>query len=156
MDGSRWRELCDSRDVSRLLSLFLLLQFRPLMPTISHAARHPDRPLAGGQCHCTLCRQLAPGLADHLGQPVVVENRPGAGSTIATAMSPRLNWTVAGWSWRAADRWQSVPHCTESCPISTTGFSPIAIIAEIPFVLVVNPPLPIRSVPELIKDATEA
>ena len=39
---------------------------------------------AGGSID-TLCRTLTPGLGDRLGKPIVVENRPGAGSTIGTA-----------------------------------------------------------------------
>ncbi len=104
----------------------------------------------------TLCRQLAPGLAERLGQPVVVENRPGAGSTIGTADDARA----------PPDGYTLVMAGSGSLAISPTlykelpynprkDFSPIAFIAEIPFVLVVNPSLPIESVADLIKYSKE-
>ena len=61
----------------------------PLAP--AHGDDHPSRritliapwPPAGAMD--TVRRELAPGVGGLLGQPVVVENRPGAGSTIGTA-----------------------------------------------------------------------
>ena len=61
-------------------------------------AQQPDYPVrqitliapwpAGGSID-TLCRALAPGLSERIGKPVVVENRPGAGSVIGTAACAR-------------------------------------------------------------------
>src|SRR5499433_280577 len=65
-----------------------------VLPAVSHFAWSQDYPTrqvtliapwpAGGAVDA-LCRVLAPSLSDQLGKPVVVENRPGAGSVIGTA-----------------------------------------------------------------------
>jgi len=127
-----------------------------------HADNYPSRritliaPWPAAGAIDTLCRQLAPGLGDRLGQPVIVENRPGAGSTIGTADVAKAQ----------PDGYVLVMAGSGSLAISPTlykklpydprqDFSPIAMIAEIPFVLVVNPSLPIGSAKELIKYATE-
>jgi tripartite-type tricarboxylate transporter receptor subunit TctC len=104
----------------------------------------------------TLCRRLAPGLGDKLGQPVIVENRPGAGSTIGVADGARA----------APDGYTLVMAGSGALAISPTlykqlpydprkDFSPIALVAEIPFVLVVNPSLPVHSVADLVKYSKE-
>jgi tripartite-type tricarboxylate transporter receptor subunit TctC len=98
-----------------------------------------------------LCRALAPGLGDGLGKPIVVENRPGAGSMIGTAAGAKA----------APDGYTLVMAGSGSLAISATlykklpydpahDFAPIALIARIPFVLVVNPSVPAQSVRELI------
>jgi tripartite-type tricarboxylate transporter receptor subunit TctC len=102
----------------------------------------------------TLCRELAPGAAELLGQPVVVENRPGAGSTIGTADAARAS----------PDGYTIVMAGSGSLAISPTlykqlpydprkDFTPIALVSRVPFVLVVNPALPIQSVADLISYA---
>jgi tripartite-type tricarboxylate transporter receptor subunit TctC len=99
----------------------------------------------------TLCRELAPGVGDLLGQPVVVENRPGAGSTIGTADAAKAS----------PDGYTLVMAGSGSLAISPTlykqlpydprkDFAPIALIARVPFVLVINPSLPVQSVADLI------
>lgn len=104
----------------------------------------------------TLCRQLAPGLGDKLGQPIIVENRPGAGSTIGVADGAKA----------APDGYTLVMAGSGALAISPTlykqlpydprkDFSPIALVAAIPFVLVVNPSLPVYSVADLIKYSKE-
>ena len=104
----------------------------------------------------TLCREFAPGVGDELGQPVIVEDRPGAGSTIGTADGAKA----------APDGYTLVMAGSGSLAISPTlykqlpydprkDFAPIALIAKVPFVLVVNPSLPVQSVADLIKYAKE-
>jgi tripartite-type tricarboxylate transporter receptor subunit TctC len=103
-----------------------------------------------------LCRELAPGVGDRLGQPIVVENRPGAGSTIGTndvakAKPDGYTLLMAGTGALAIS-----PALYKSLPYDPQrDFTPIALIAKNPFVLIVNPALPIQSVPDLIKYAKE-
>ena len=102
----------------------------------------------------TTCRELAPGVSDLLGQPVVVENRPGAGSTIGTADGAKA----------VPDGYTLVLAGSGSLAISPTlykelsydprkDFTPIALVVRVPFILVVNPSLPIESVTDLISYA---
>jgi tripartite-type tricarboxylate transporter receptor subunit TctC len=103
-----------------------------------------------------LCRELAPGVGDWLGQPIVVENRPGAGSTIGTndgakAKPDGYTLLMAGIGSLAISPalYKSLPYDPQK------DFTPIALVAKNPFVLVINPTLPINSVPDLIKYSKE-
>jgi len=130
--------------------------------TVVHAQDYPTReitliaPWPAGGAVDALCRALAPGLSERLGKTVVVENRPGAGSVIGTAAAAKAD----------ADGYTLVMAGSGSLAISpalykklsydpTKDFAPIALIGRIPFVLVVNPSLPVHSVPELVKYAKE-
>ena len=100
-----------------------------------------------------LARILAQKLEQRLGKPFVVENRPGAGTILATnyiAKSPPDGYTIAMTvSSLAADvtLYKSLPYNP------ATDLVLVALIARVPFVLVVNPSLPVNSVKELIARA---
>jgi tripartite-type tricarboxylate transporter receptor subunit TctC len=102
----------------------------------------------------TVCRELAPGVGDLLGQPVVVENRPGAGSTIGTADGAKAvpdgyTLVLAGSGSLAIS-----PTLYKELPYDPrTDFTPIALTVRVPFILVINPALPIESVNDLISYA---
>src|ERR1700675_4305768 len=142
----------------------LFLGFAGLMLAFAsaHADDYPSRhlpliaPWPPAGAIDTLCREFAPGVGDELGQPVIVEDRPGAGSTIGTADGAKA----------APDGYTLVMAGSGSLAISPTlykqlpydprkDFAPIALIAKVPFVLVVNPSLPVQSVADLIKYAKE-
>jgi tripartite-type tricarboxylate transporter receptor subunit TctC len=100
----------------------------------------------------TICREFAPGVGDQLGQPVVVEDRPGAGSTIGTADGARA--TPDGYTLVMAGSGSLAisPTLYKELPYDPQkNFAPIALVAKIPFVLVINPSLPIYSVADLVK-----
>ena len=127
------------------------------MPTIirraaslsSRLGRPPER----STC---LCREIAPGVGDRLGQPVIVEDRPGAGSTIGTADGAKAKPDGYTLLMAGSGALAISPTLYKALPYDPRkDFTPIALIAKVPFVLVVNPALPIQSVPDLIKYAKE-
>src|SRR5256885_2037243 len=97
-----------------------------------------------------VARQVAAQLSDLLGQPFIVENRPGAGGMIgqsAVAKSPPDGYTLllAGGSMAGA-RYVNANMGYDLL----RDFTPISMVETSPFVLVANPALPTRSVSEFI------
>jgi tripartite-type tricarboxylate transporter receptor subunit TctC len=150
------------RRLSLLILAGLLACLLAILPPTARAQDYPTRQLtliapwpAGGAVDA-LCRAVAVPLTERLGRSVVVENRPGAGSVIGTAAGAKA----------APDGYTLVMPGSGSLAISATlykklpydpvkDFIPIALVAKIPFVLVVTPALPVRSVIELIAYAKE-
>jgi tripartite-type tricarboxylate transporter receptor subunit TctC len=126
------------------------------------AQTYPDRPvtivvpLAAGSGMDALVRLYGEKLAEGLGKPVVVENKPGAALMLAAthlATSPPDGYTlaVATSSVMAINPvlYKKVNYDAQK------DFAPISLYVKSPFILVVNPDLPVKSVPELIKYAKE-
>ncbi len=97
-----------------------------------------------------IARLIAQKLTDSLGQPVIVENRPGASTAIAAervATSPPDGHTlllVASSTTVQSALRKNLPYDLER------GFAHVSLVAKGPFVLVVHPSVPVRNVKELI------
>jgi len=99
-------------------------------------------------------RIVAPKLGERLGQPVIVDNRPGAGGNIGLALAAKaepdgytLAVGAAGGLAANAALYPKMPFDAQK------DFAPISLLAHIPFVLVANPALPIKGVPDLLAQA---
>ncbi len=107
-------------------------------------------PLAAGGLSDTLARIVSQRLAEASGQPVVVENRPGGSGAIgmeAVVRAPADGYTLfmGGISTNSV-----LAHLIKLTFDPATDLVPIIHVATFPNVLVVNPALPVKSVPELI------
>ena len=126
-------------------------------PAISYSQPYPSKPIRiivafapSGNIDIT-ARTISPGLSEILGQPVIVENRGGAGGRIGAtlvAKSPPDGYTLLlGASGTLVA--QPVFHDDiEYQPLRDFVYT--SIIALVPSVLVVHPSLPVRSVKEII------
>ena len=99
----------------------------------------------------TLARLIGTRLADSLKQPVVVENKVGAGGIIGTdfvAKSPADGYTLL---MGPIGNMVFTPILTPKLRYDAQkDFVPVALVATFPLVLLVNSKLPIRTVPELV------
>jgi tripartite-type tricarboxylate transporter receptor subunit TctC len=126
------------------------------MTRVSWAQAYPSRPVrwivgaAGGSSPDIFARLLGQWLSERLGQPFIIDNRPGAGGNIATEAAVRA----------PADGYTLLLAATTNA-ISATLYdrlsfdfirdiAPVAAIARGPQILMVNPSVPARTVPEFI------
>ncbi len=126
------------------------------MISAAAAASYPSQPVrwivpytAGGATD-VLSRLICQFLADRLGQPFIVENKPGAGSNIGTQdviNSPPDGYTLLLTSTANAINASFDPGLPYDF---AKGITPVAGVARIPLVLVVNNDLPVRTVAEFI------
>jgi tripartite-type tricarboxylate transporter receptor subunit TctC len=121
------------------------------------AQDYPNRPVhlivpnpAGGGTYA-YALILAKGLEQRLGQPVVVENRSGQGTSIGAAMVSRA--TPDGYMLLLATSSTLAINVSLYKNLSydpLKDFTPISLVATVPFVVVVNPSLQVTSLRELI------
>jgi tripartite-type tricarboxylate transporter receptor subunit TctC len=128
----------------------------PTVPQIAYAQSYPNRPVrlivgfAPGGGNDITARLMGQWLSERLGQPFVVENRPGAGTNVATEAV--VNAVPDGYT---------ILFVAPSAAINATLYeklnfnfirdlAPIAGIMRIPNVMVVNPSVPARTIPEFI------
>jgi tripartite-type tricarboxylate transporter receptor subunit TctC len=129
------------------------------LPVLSRTARaqaYPSRPVhiivpfAAAGPNDIVARVVCQWMSEHLGQPFVIENRPGAGTNVGTEMvvhAPPDGYTVLV---------VSSSHAINATLYDKLNFSfvrdiaPVASIMRVPNVMVVNPAFPARSVREFI------
>ncbi|NYE22210.1 Bug family tripartite tricarboxylate transporter substrate binding protein [Pigmentiphaga litoralis] len=128
---------------------------------VGHAADapfpdHPVKIVIGfppGSATDVATRIIANKMGDLLGQPMVVENKPGASTNIAAAQVARA--APDGYTLFMAGNSNSVnPALLKNVPVDMfRDFTPVGLAATVPSILVVAPSLGVTSVPDLIAAA---
>src|ERR1051326_2743981 len=104
---------------------------------------------AGGPVD-TMARVITNALPPILGQPVVVENRAGAGNTLGSKAAATADPDGYTLIYTAASGLIMGPMLRSTAGYSSSDFAPIAIVSEQPMVLVAHPSAPFKTVPELV------
>jgi len=137
--------------------------FAGLLPNPAAAQSWPSKnisiivPLAPGTGMDTLVRLYAEKLSQNLGKPVIVDNRPGAALMLGAAALAKS----------APDGYTLGVSTSSAMAINPTlykqinydpekDFIPVSLYVKSPFILVINPALTARNVPEFIKLAKES
>jgi tripartite-type tricarboxylate transporter receptor subunit TctC len=131
-----------------------------ISPGASAQGQYPNKPIriilqfpAGGLADA-VCRVLAPPMSQQLGQPVLVENRPGADGAIAGEMvmrAPPDGYTIF---FATNSALSAVPALRKNPPYDpVVDFTPITLIGRFPFFVYAHPSLPVKNLADLISHA---
>ena len=138
------------------MPLTCVLAFAPLIASVAQAQEWPTKPVklvvpfAPGGATDIIARLVAQKLGERLGQPIVVDNRPGAGTTIGNAAVAKA--APDGYTLLFAPTpfvitqalYPNLPYNADK------EFVPVSLLAVSPFILVVNAALPVKNVAELV------
>jgi tripartite-type tricarboxylate transporter receptor subunit TctC len=128
----------------------------PATSRFAWAQAYPTRPVRiivpfpAGQATDTIARLVGQSLLERLGQPFIIENRPGAGGNIGTESVVRA--TPDGYTLLLV----GLPNAMNATLYKKLNFNfirdiaPVASIGGVPYVMVINPSVPAKTVPEFI------
>jgi tripartite-type tricarboxylate transporter receptor subunit TctC len=123
---------------------------------LARAQDYPNKPIrlisnyGAGSSIDIIARVVAKPLSEQLGQPVIVEDKPGAGGDIGTeyvAKAPKDGYTIG---FAAPGPMVFNPMMRKSMPFAPDDVTPVILLATGPNVLLVNPQVPAKTLPELI------
>ncbi len=149
------------------VSVKLLLPFATVLfcaaQALAQPQPYPNQPIrlvigyAAGGTTDILARSLAEQLSKTLGQSVIVENKAGAAGNLAAAYvsQAKPDGYVLFMATLASHGINPALYKTGLGYDPVKSFEPISMVAAIPMLLVVNPKLPVNSVPELIAYAKQ-
>jgi len=128
----------------------------PLVTGPARAQAYPRRPVrlivttAPGGSPDIIARLIGQWLSERLGQPIVIDNRPGAGTSIGTEVA--LKAAPDGYTLLMALSANAINAALDqNLPFNfLRDTAPVASIASIPLVMEVNPAVPAKTVPEFI------
>jgi tripartite-type tricarboxylate transporter receptor subunit TctC len=132
------------------------------LPAVSRVARaqaYPARPVRlvvffpPGGVGDILARMMGQWLSERLGQPFVIENRPGAGGNIGTEAVVRSSPDGSTLLWATSPNAINATFYDKLNYNFIRDIAPVAATIRVPNVMVVNPTLPAKTVPEFITHA---
>jgi tripartite-type tricarboxylate transporter receptor subunit TctC len=140
-------------------SAALGLMLAPLVPALAKDGAYPDRPIKfvvpfpPGGVTDRIARSLSVKLHESLGEPVVVENKPGAGATIGSDFVARANpdgYTLL----LGAHASHAINVSLMNLPYDAVkSFEPVSLLVTVPNMLLLRPSNPANSLKELIAQA---
>jgi tripartite-type tricarboxylate transporter receptor subunit TctC len=141
---------------TRSLACTALLVLASALAVVANAAEYPARPLryvvafAPGGINDILARIVAQKLTESLGQPVIVDNRPGAGGNLAAELVSKSN--PDGYTFMNI----STAHTISQSLYRKLGYSlerdltPVVWLGGSSLIMVVTPSIPVKSVADLV------
>jgi len=138
-------------------AMALALSALMAMPVVARAQDYPTRnitvlvPFAPGGGTDLLARSWAKILENKYGKSFIIENRPGGGTTLAATVT--ANATPDGYTLMQGTSGTMAMNPTIFKQLSYQPLKtllPVALVAGVPFVLTVNPSLPVHSVADLV------
>lgn len=142
-----------------ILSGVAVLSALTAVPLLATAQEYPTKPItiivpfpAGGTLD-NLTRSLAQKMSDDFKQPVIIDNKPGAGTVIGTEIVARAapdGYTLG----MVANSFAINPSLYDKLRYDTVkDFTPVSWVAYTPHLLVANPDVPVKSLADVIATA---